>query len=188
MNYSEKQKQLHEQADGILRDLNLIQVLKKSGDPKIVGSYALDLMSWPDIDIVVVTEPNYKQYLELINYLFEKENVYSLNLQDFRKSIHPDRPQGIYCSISYLVKPDLFWKIDVWFLQEAKSLDVVNEVKLKLNDTNREIILKIKNEMREKTKHGKEISGIDVYNAVLDSEVKDLEGFRQYLKQLGREL
>ena len=188
MNYFEKQKKLHKQADKILKDLNLMEVLKKYGNPKIVGSYALELMSWPDIDIVVVTEPNYKQYLDLVTYLFKKENVYSLNLQDFRKSIFPDRPQGIYCGISYLVKPNIFWKIDVWFMADVKALDIVNEVKSKLTDTNREIILKIKNEMREKTKYGKEVSGIDVYQAVLDNGVKDLKGFRQYLKQQNRKL
>jgi len=183
MNYFEKQKKLHKQAEKILKDLNLIEVLKKYGVPKIVGSYALELMSWPDIDIVVITEPNYKHYLNLVNYLFEKEDIYSLNLQDFRKSIYPDRPQGIYCGISYIVKPNTFWKIDVWFFPDVKAFDVINEVKSKLTDINRAIILKIKNEMREKIKHGKEISGIDVYKAVLENGVRDLEGFRQYLKK-----
>lgn len=188
MNYFERQKRLHEQAEKILKELNLIKVLERCGDTKIVGSYALELMSWPDIDIVVVTEPDYKQYLDLVNYLFEKENVYSLNLQDFRKSIYPDRPKGIYCGISYLVKPKTFWKIDIWFLPDDKTLNIVNEIKSQLTDTTRIIILKIKNEMREKTKHGKEVSGVDVYKAVLDNGVKDLEGFSQYLKQRGREL
>ena len=67
----------------------------------------------------------------------------------------------------------------------AKKL--VDWVKEKLTKENKEIILKIKNEMLN-TNHGKEISGMDVYKAVLENKVVDLNSFRDYLKQQGREL
>lgn len=145
-------------------------------------------MAWEDIDIVVKCEPDYDHFLDVVNLLFKEEKVYSLNIQDFRKSIHPDRPQGIYCGVQYLKREDVFWKIDIWFLPQSSSEDVVKEVRNKLNDDTREIILTIKNEMREKTKHGKEVSGMDVYKAVLDAGVKNLEEFKEYLKKQGREL
>lgn len=186
--YLEKQSSLQRQAEKILSDLGLISFLSKFGKPTIVGSYALSLMSWPDIDIVVVSPMKIQDYLETVTYLFPKQNIYSLSLQDFRKSIYLDRPQGLYCGISYLVKPKTFWKIDIWFMPEAKALNLVNSVKSRLTNENRLTILKIKNEMREKTKHGKEVSGMDVYKAVLDNGVKDLEEFRKYLKKQGRVL
>lgn len=186
--YLQKQNSLQLQAEEILSDLNLINFLSKFGKPTIVGSYALSLMSRPDIDIVVVSQMKIQDYLETVTYLFPKQNIYSLSLQDFRKSIYPDRPQGLYCGISFLVKPKTFWKIDIWFLPVAKALDLVNSVKSRLTDENRLTILKIKNEMREKTKHGKEVSGMDVYKAVLDNGVRDLEEFRRYLKEQGRVL
>ena len=129
-------------------------------------------MSWRDIDIEVVSQPKIEDCMETVNFLFSKQDVYSLFVQDFRKSIYADRPQGLYCGVTYLVKPDIFWKIDIWFLLNAKGLDFVNAIKPKLNEENRLIILKIKNEMRDKTKHGKEVSGIDVYKAVLENGVK----------------
>lgn len=187
-NYLQKAKALQTQANTILQDLDLIKLLAKYGNIEIVGSYALELMSWEDIDLLVIGKPSYKNYLDVVNYLFARENVYSMNLQDFRKSIYPDRPKGIYCGISYLMKPDTFWKIDIWFLLDSTSIDVVNEVKKKLNNDNRSIILNIKNEMRDKTEHGREVSGMDVYKAVLDEEITDLEGFREYLKKQGRDL
>lgn len=189
VDYLQKQNLLKHQADKILKDLDLFKVLKKYGEVNFVGSYALDLIVKKDIDIVVTTSINYKDFLELVNYLFPLPNVYNLTLWDFRKSIHPERPQGIYCGISYLVKPDTFWKIDVWFMPKegngAKKL--VDWVKKRLTNENRKIILKIKNEMLN-TKHGREISGMDVYRAVLEKGVNDLNGFRDYLKQRDREL
>ena len=186
--YLNKQNLLHKEAERILLELNLINFLSRLGKPTIVGSFALNLMSWPDIDIVVVSEMEIQGYLDTANYLFQKQNVYSLNLQDFRKSIYSDRPQGLYCGVCYLVKPKTFWKIDIWFLPDAKALDLVKSVKSKLNDKNRLTILKIKNEMRESTKHGKEVSGMDVYKAVLEKGVKNLTEFRSYLKNQGRVL
>lgn len=189
INYIQEQEKLKDDAVAILKDLDLIKYLKKYGEVDFVGSYALNLIVEKDIDIVVTTSINYKDFLELVNYLFPLTNVYNLTLWDFRKSIHPERPQGIYCGISYLVKPDTFWKVDVWFLPKegngAKKL--VDWVEKRLTDEYRKIILKIKNEMLE-IKHGNEISGMDVYKAVLEHRVNDLAGFRDYLKKQGREL
>jgi len=139
-------------------------------------------MSCPDIDIVVISKPKIENYLEVVKYLFPKQNIYSLSLQDFRKSIHSDRPQGLYCGIKYLIKPKTIWNIDIWFLQDTKAIELVNRVKSKLTDENRLIILKIRNEMREKTKLDEEVSGSEAYEAVLDKGVKNLEEFKKYLK------
>mgnify|MGYP001568003369 FL=1 len=57
-----------------------------------------------------------------------------------------------------------------------------------MKDEDRLTILKIKYDMVEKTEHGREISGVDVYRSVLEGGAKDLEGFREYLKKQGREL
>lgn len=184
--YITKQKLLQKEAYSILDGLDLIDFLSKFGKPTLVGSVALGLMSWPDIDIVVESQLKIEDYLETVDYLFQKEDVYSMSLQDFRKSIYSDRPQGLYCGVTYLVKPKTFWKIDIWFLPDVKALELVENVRLKLTDENRKIILKIKNEMREKTKHGKEVSGMDVYKAVLENNVNNLSEFRKYLKKQGR--
>ena len=189
MDYIQKQQNLHNKANEILKDLDLISFLSKKGEVNFVGSYALGLMSWEDIDTVVNGNQNIDDYLDVVNYLFKQVNVYSLSVQDFRKSIFPNRPQGIYCGVSYLVKPDIFWKIDIWFMEQddKTALELVNKIKSKLNDKNRETILKIKNEMKSQG-WGKVVSGMDVYNAVLDKDIKDTEQFRKYLKEQGREI
>ncbi len=190
IDYIQKQDQLHSKATEIINDLELRGILSKHGQVAFVGSFALKLMSWEDVDIVVYAEPNIDNFLNTVDTIFRKENVYNINIQDFRKSIHPNRPQGLYCGISYLVKPDVFWKIDVWFLpaEADNALKTVEWVNERLTPENRDIILSIKNEMREKTLHGKEVTGGAVYKAVLESNVKNLDGFRDYLKKQGRDL
>lgn len=43
-------------ADKLLYDFGLLNELKKYGTPYIVGSYAMDLMAWNDLDIYVSNE------------------------------------------------------------------------------------------------------------------------------------
>lgn len=183
-----KADSLQKEAKEVLDNLDLLSILNKVGEPNIVGSLELNLMSHRDIDIVVRCNPDYEKFLKIVNELFRKEEVYDMAIQDFRKSIHSNRPQGIYCKINYLRKPDLFWKIDIWFIKHSTAEDVVDWVKPKLTDVNKKLILKIKNEMREKIKNGKQISGYKVYKAVLEYDVKDLEEFKKYLHNLGREI
>jgi hypothetical protein len=192
--YSEKQTGLKKEATKILSELNLEKILSKYGKVEIIGSYSLDLMTWRDIDIEVLGDTKYENYLECVNHLFNQDKVYNLTLQDYRKSVHADRPQGIYLGIKYLFDRSKgwkeMWKIDIWFLSndDLSSIETREYVKSKLNEQNRELILKLKTEMRENTTHGKEISGREVYYAVLDNNVKDLESLKEYLKQQGREL
>lgn len=181
--YTKKNKLLQKEANEILSDLQLVELLKKYGRLKIVGSLALGLMSWKDIDLLVETKPSYNDCLEVVNYLFKIKKVYNLHLQDFRKSVFIDRPKGIYIGIKYLngkTKDDL-WKIDVWFMETSKTEQTLDFVKENLTNDTRKIILEIKNEIRKKA-WGKKISGLDVYKAVLSHEVKTLEEFKQYLK------
>ena len=51
-NYSKKVRRI---ADSILAQSKIIETLQAFGSPQLTGSYALDLMYGPDIDIVVIT-------------------------------------------------------------------------------------------------------------------------------------
>ena len=102
-NYLKKQSLLHEIADKVLSELKLISFLNKFGRTEVVGSYALELMSWEDIDIVVTCDPKPEYLFKTVEHLFLQPNIYSLPwIQDFRKSLHEDRPQGLYVQAKYL--------------------------------------------------------------------------------------
>lgn len=184
--YTEKQNRLKKKATIILKDLKIIELLSKFGEVYIVGSYAYDLMTWEDIDIhVAVKEIKNKYAYELVDYLFEKKNIYKLALQDFRKSIYSGRPQGLYCKVTYLEKPDIFWKIDVWFFVEGNDdgIKFVDWVKSNMTEEKRITILKIKSELGERLSISTGISGSQVVRAVLENNVRNIEECENYLKK-----
>lgn len=183
--YVQKQRILNKKALLILKDLHLIEILSKFGEVHIVGSVALGLMSWPDIDLIVLAKPNVKNFIKLVSDLFPMRLVYSMNIQDFRKSIYPNRPKGLYCGLQYIEKPNIFWKIDIWFLlkSEDRALSMVEWVKDNMNEEMRRKILRIKNQMRDKLENGKQISGMEVYKAVIEKNVTSLTEFENIIKK-----
>lgn len=162
-------------------------------------------MTWRDIDIeVVCDEVSLKNVAELAGDLIEKTHRrIDFGIIDNR-DISPENPRktprGIYLGIKYykdeiediyvekLVKDEV-WKIDIQFVlnKDAKGWSLTEGIKKQLSDEKRKIILEIKNVLTKSPKHRKEIFSIDVYRAVLEEGVKDLEGFKKYLRRTGRE-
>ena len=52
----EESKRIKVQADRILKESGIIEILKDYGEIKIGGSYPLDVMLRPDLDFFVVRE------------------------------------------------------------------------------------------------------------------------------------
>ena len=68
MDAHEKSRKLHEEADEILHQRGVDAILRKYGKVHYTGSYALDLMAWPDIDITMRLHGDpydFKQFFEI---------------------------------------------------------------------------------------------------------------------------
>lgn len=186
MDLFQKQKELQKEARELLKEIGLIEYLSEFGEIEIGGSLDSDLMVWRDIDLGVISENlNEKNYWKMVQFLFNLNNYYhSLYIQDFRKSINPNSPKGLYIGMKIKFK-DNIWKIDVWYVKPRREADLNynNWLKDKLNDDNRKIILEIKNQVYANPKYRKEIFAIDIYNAVINKDVTDLNGFKDYIKK-----
>ncbi|MEK9175899.1 MAG: hypothetical protein AAB520_00485 [Patescibacteria group bacterium] len=186
-----QQEELQKAGKQLLEKIGLIEFISKLGKPEIVGSMASGLMIRPDVDIeVIADEINDEDYWETVRFLFYIKNFYhSLYIQDFRKSQNPNTPKGLY--IGTRVNSDgKEWKIDLWFISPRKPGEQnYNEwIKGKINNSNRKIILEIKSEIYKNLKYTKEIFSIDIYKAVIEDRVKNLEDFAKYLSQTNRSL
>lgn len=196
------QEQLQKEGQEVLEKLDLVNLLSRYGEVELVGSFVLGLMTWRDIDILIGCKNIDRDDLsklssELIKKCHERIDI---SFIDNNKGEIAHRPVGIYFGISYYpedIKPaDLLssnekkWKIDCWFVSENGLVDTkyTSELKDRLTDESREIILEIKKEVTGNKKYGKEIFSVDIYDAVLDEGVKDLEGFIEYLKKANRDL
>lgn len=199
------QNKLQIDAQEVLNDLDLINLLKQYGKPSIVGSFALSLMTWRDIDLeIVVDELNKEVVAEVIKKLILKTKYridlsFSDNLARFNES-NPNSPQSLYIGVKYFGKDieptkmqganPLVWKLDLHFLlgKDARGQAKTEELKDKLTDDKRKIILEIKNKVASNPNYRKEITSMDIYEAVLEKGVSSLEEFENYLQESGRNL
>jgi hypothetical protein len=188
-----KQNSLQEEATEILEKLNLLVFLSKFGKAKLVGSAALGLMTWQDIDIdLAVDELKEDDYFQTVRYLFSNPEIKRLILSDNRNLDEKLKLQGIpvsmYLGVFVRGENGSEWKIDIRFVSGSlvRAEKYINEIKSKLNDENREIILEIKSAICTHPKYiNKEIFGVDVYASVLDGKVKNFNEFKKYLSNKG---
>jgi len=183
------QSSLQNQANEILKKFGLIDLLSKYGNPIIVGSLALGLMTWEDIDIDLEVDKNFNDssYFEIVQYFFKQNNIKQVILIDNRKELEPGRPRSMYIGIIFEDSAKTSWKIDIRILSANKgwAQDDIDKIKSRLTPLAIENILKIKKDVAKHPKYRKEISSIDIYTAVLDKDVKDLDGFKKYISEKG---
>jgi len=70
----------------------------------------------------------------------------------------------------------------------AKGIPKTQELKEKLTKEKIEIILHLKSILDSNPKYRKEIFSTDIYEAVLESDVIDINGFKKYLEKSGKSL
>lgn len=183
----QQSKRTKSQANAILKDSGIIQILQKYGTVDIHGSYALDLMWKPDIDLIVVRKKHdWKKLLkvseEILDSKYFKKFVFS-NAIDFKGH------NGIPCKGYFLQgwKPigKLTWKVDIWIItpNQLKAFNVTSHFKKLLeqetNDSKKELIIQIKKTFLDGMHYTNNIEGKNIYEAVLEKNIKSVEAFKQ---------
>lgn len=183
-----RQKALQEEGREVLKKLQIIPFLSKFGNPNIVGSFTLGLMTWQDIDIELVKPINEEEYWQTVHYIFRQSNLKGTFIMDYRKSVNPNTPKGLYICVQYYGKQKDPWKIDIWFIppREPNQENLNEWIKNNLKGEHRIPILEIKNAISSNPKYRKQIFSVDIYKAVIEKNIRDLEGFKNYLKETGR--
>ena len=191
-NLSRQAKDLEKEAKSVLKDTNLIKLLSKHGKVEIVGSLALGLLVWRDIDIDVVMNRNFDtdKYFQMVIELFKHKNIKDLRLIDNRTSFEKNRPKSMYIGVFYQKQVGEKWKIDIRFVhkKDAYAIDYLNVIRSKLNKKNRLNILKIKETVYTHPLYGKEFSSVDIYEAVLIHGIHNIRDFNIYLHKQGKNL
>jgi len=179
-------RELDKEAKSVLKDTNLIKLLSKHGKVEIVGSLALGLLVWRDIDIDVVMDKSFDtdKYFQTVMKLFRHKNIKDLRLIDNRTSFESNRPKSMYIGVFYQKHGSEKWKIDIRFvhIKDAYALDYLNEIRSKLDEKNRLNILKIKEAVYTHPLYGKEFSSVDIYSAVLDKGITTKKEFFRYIQ------
>jgi hypothetical protein len=175
------QRLLQEEAQSVLKELNVVELLGAGGVVRQTGSTVLGLMVWRDIDLQVSSprlsiERAFKIMHPLLTHPYIKHMRY-LNQSDHFKLADLDER---YFFMVYYERPgQAEWKLDISFwLGEGVRPELTPETRL--------TILRIKDVWYQLPAYRVEVASTDIYDAVLHHGVRTLSEFDQYLIERGK--
>jgi hypothetical protein len=178
---------IKEEADEILYQKGLMAIVKDYGIPHITGSYALELMTWRDLDIYLespaITEADFFMLGRKI------ENALSPVKMSYRNEKigkTEGLPCGLYWGIYMGNERKGAWKIDIWAMDAKECrqrLQFCDDLAARLTPGNRKKIMEIKSKCWTDPEYRRSYTSLDIYSAVLDKEIGNIEEFRIYISK-----
>ena len=175
-------------AAAVRADLDLERVLSALGEPHLVGSAALGLMVWPDLDMTVVcSQLDVGSVWDAAGVLADHSRVRQLTFRNDsgRWNTDPEQyPDGIYLGIDYR-DGERVWNIDIWFVTDAgrqPDLRHLHELAPRLTPETRSAILEIKRAWKDRPEYRRSVTSYDIYTAVLDHGVRTAAEFEHHVQ------
>jgi hypothetical protein len=173
---------LRTEADLVLQMVRLQDILARYAERvAYTGSYLLDVMAYPDIDVMISALP--------VRHIFqigaELAACPPVTQVIFEKSSDPDLPDGLY------LKPRIAWgnwgrpwKIDIWSLSDEvfdrKQADM-QRFQSRITPPLRELILQYKASIMTSQNRTPMYSGYWIYRATLEEGLTDFQQLTAYL-------
>ncbi len=181
MDVMEHAAKLKREADLVMRAVRLDEILGPYGEITPTGSYLLDVMVYPDIDLYM-PKVSIRQLFEIGARLAESALVTRVVVE---KSTVPNLPGGLFLQprISYgeWERP---WKIDIWSLDEAVLAETMNPMRrfaTRMTPALRKQILQYKISLLNDEHRTPSFSGYFIYKAFIDEGLSDFGQVTQYL-------
>lgn len=184
-----RQLELQHEANTVADELNIDELLSSAGEPVRVGSAALGLMVWRDLDITVVcSKLDIAAVTQIASELIVRQGVRELRfLNDSGAwNTDPNYPDGFYIGLKYKAGNGMDWTLDIWFVDEPDKQPDLKHIRTmpdRLTPELRESILSIKNFWASRVEYGNEVKSYDIYRAVLDDNVRTLMQFQEWFTQ-----
>ena len=183
LEYADK---LRNEAHLVLELIRIEEILSPYGRVFPSGSYYLDVMAYPDIDLYI-TKIRVEQLFEIGSQIASCDRVSQIV---FERSDDPIRlPEGLYLKsrVDYgnWGRP---WKIDLWSLAENVILDKMEEMhhfQQKMTPHLREQIIRYKLSVLTSQKRTPKFSGYYIYKAFIEQGLTDFESVTLYLISCG---
>ena len=184
----ERSAALRREADVVMREVRLHEIVAPYGRVVAQGSYSLDLMMYPDIDLFI-PPVSLDQLSSIGAQLAASELVTQLK---FQKRAPETLPGGRYAQARVRYGDwGREWKIDIWSVDEAvgkRQLAEQEGFRRKLTKSLSEQILRYKYSILNKDHRTPTFSGYFIYKAFLDEGMTDFDDVTRYLIANGIEM
>ncbi len=173
------------EADALLEEVKANQILSPYAKITLTGSYFLDTMIYPDIDLYIS-----KVSLPTLFEIGGKVAAHELTIEVvFQKPKVANLPGGLYLKARFDYgdwgRP---WKLDIWSLDDSlieKQVAEMNRLQEKMTEELRETIIRYKYSVMTDQHRTPKFSGYFIYKAFLDEEIRDFGEVTQYLVENG---
>jgi hypothetical protein len=172
---------LRADADRLLHDEGMLAAVAAVGPAFVIGSYALDLMTWPDVDVSLQL-PHDRD----VAAFFDVGRAIAARFVAIRMSfsnqfIRPDQPfdHGLYWGIR-LLRGGREWKVDLWGYGPAAyraHLAEFEALRARLAGADRTAILRVKDAVCRRPAYRRDVTSMDVYAAVAEHGVRSVAEF-----------
>jgi hypothetical protein len=189
----DRQRALQLEAEDVAADLGIRDLVEPLGQPFLVGSAALGLMVWRDLDFTVVcrtldVDAVVAVGARLATHPRIRQVVFRNDTGKWNTD--PAYPDGLYLGLSYRSPAGNDWKSDIWFVDQPErqpDLSHVSSMPSQLTDEIRAAILRIKSAWASRPEYGKGVLSFDIYTAVIDGGVRTLDDFAAWLAERGEQ-
>jgi hypothetical protein len=177
----QRSRQLRQEADEVLQAVDLLSLLAPYGPITYTGSYYLDVMVYPDIDILV-PRISIEQLFAVAAGVAAHEIVPEVV---FQRSRDESLPGGLY------LKPRVHygqwerpWKIDIWSLDEVtieQKMHDMRRFRAAMDEAMRSAIIRYKCSILTSAGRTPMSSGYFIYKAFIDEDLTDHAAITRYL-------
>ncbi|MFC1714968.1 hypothetical protein ACFL6S_14970 [Candidatus Poribacteria bacterium] len=186
---------LHEEADQIVYGSGIDRILQSYGEVFYTGSYFLNVMVWPDIDITMVLEsdpPSIEDFFRMGTEIAKTDGVISLGFTNFFRRQSPDLPEGLYWGGRLnMGSRDVLWKMDLW-ARDREALEenrvMMERMRQMMDEETRKLIVEVKHSLLTPEGRTPFLSGYKIYEAVLFEGLRERKDIIAYLRERGIEV
>ena len=174
-----------EEAKDLLENRGLKRTLEKYGSILPTGSFALDLMTWRDLDLYLMSDNlSSTDFFKLGADINDLLNPVKMSFRNEILAKTDGQPNGLYWGVYLGNERKGAWKIDLWCVSKVEALTrhrFCEDLGKKLNSENRSVIHDLKSRCWENKYYRKEFYSTDIYDAVLKNDIFSFDKLKDFI-------
>lgn len=187
-----RQSTLQEEARDLLAELDLAALVADIGPLLVTGSFVSGLMCWREVDVMVLAGGDFSpsDVVGLLARIVRLPGVTGLEYRDERgpRCVTGQARDERY-HVPITVEPaGRRWQVDLTLWLHDLHENVTRwheELRGRITSEQRRAVLRIKDDWHRRPSYTRQVGGLEIYTAVLDDGVRDLDQFAAWLARRG---